>query len=65
MSDEDWNLLDRKALGAIRLCLSSSIAFNISGEKITKSVIEKLAKMYEKPSILNKLYLMKNYLTRR
>ena len=33
MSDGEWNLLDRKALGAVRLCLSSSVAFNISDEK--------------------------------
>ena len=59
MSDGDWNLLDRKALGAVRLCLSSSVAFNISGEKTTKGVMDKLAKMYEKPSASNKVYLMK------
>jgi len=40
MSDGDWNLLDRKALGSIRLCLSSSVAFNIFGEKTTKGVME-------------------------
>ena len=59
MSDGEWNLLNRKALGAVRLCLSSSVAFNISGEKNTKGVMDKLAKMYEKPSASNKVYLMK------
>ena len=59
MSDEEWNLLDRKALGAVRLCLSSTVAFNISNEKTTKGVMDKLAKMYEKPSASNKVYLMK------
>ena len=29
MKDEEWNLLDRKALRTIRLCLAASIAFNI------------------------------------
>ena len=30
MKDEEWEVLDRKALGTIRLCLASSVAFNIS-----------------------------------
>ena len=30
MMDEEWEVLDRKALGTIRLCLASSVAFNIS-----------------------------------
>ena len=29
MKDEEWEVLDRKALGTIRLCLASSMAFNI------------------------------------
>ena len=33
MKDEKWEVLDRKALGTIRLCLASSVAFNISKEK--------------------------------
>jgi hypothetical protein len=31
MIDAQWMVLDRKALGAIRLSLSKSIAFNIKG----------------------------------
>lgn len=50
MKDEEWDLLDRKALGDVRLCLSSSVVFNISGEKTTKDAMDKLFKMYEKPS---------------
>ena len=34
MSDEDWDILDRKALGTIRLCLAQSVIFNITKEKI-------------------------------
>ena len=30
MTDEEWNLLDRKALGTVRLCLAASVTFNIS-----------------------------------
>ena len=57
--DEEWEVLDRKALGTIRLCLASSVAFNISKEKITEGVMSALAKLYEKPSASNKVFLMK------
>ena len=33
MSDEDSELLDRKELGSIRLCLAPSVAFNITKVK--------------------------------
>eukprot|EP00253_Pinus_taeda_P007990 PITA_07990 len=36
MKDEEWNLLDRKALGTIRLWLAALVAFNISKEKTTE-----------------------------
>ena len=29
MKDEEWEILDRKALGTIRLSLAASVAFNI------------------------------------
>ena len=51
--------MDRKDLAAIILYLSFSVAFNISGKKTTKGVMDKLTKMYEKPSTSNKVYLMK------
>ena len=59
MIDEEWELLDRKALGTIRLCLAASVAFNISKEKTTVDLINALAKLYEKPSASNKVFLMK------
>jgi hypothetical protein len=37
MKDEEWEILDRKALGTIRLSLAASVAFNISKEKTTKN----------------------------
>ena len=55
MKDEEWEVLDRKALGTIRLCLASSIAFNILKEKSMST----LSKLYEKPSASNKVFLMK------
>lgn len=59
MIDEEWNLLDRKALGTIRLCLAASVAFNISKETMTEGFIQALSKVYEKPSASNKVFLMK------
>ena len=29
MTDAKWEILDRKALGTVRLCLAVSVAFNI------------------------------------
>ena len=59
MKDEEWEALDRKALGTIRLCLASSMAFNISKEITTEGVMSALSKLYEKPLASNKVFLMK------
>ena len=59
MKDEEWEVLDRKELGTIWLCLASSVAFNISKEKTTEGVMSALSKLYEKPSASNKVFLMK------
>jgi hypothetical protein len=59
MKDEEWDILDRKALGMIQLSLAASVAFNISKEKTTKGLMDVLAKLYEKPSVSNKVFLMK------
>jgi hypothetical protein len=57
--DEEWEILDRKALGTIRLSLAASVDFNISKEKTTKGLMDALAKLYEKPLASNKVFLMK------
>ena len=59
MKDEEWEVLDRKALGTIRLCLASSVAFNISKEITKEGVMSALSKLYKKPSASNKVFLMK------
>ncbi|KAL5812783.1 hypothetical protein ACOSQ3_027733 [Xanthoceras sorbifolium] len=59
MKEEDWNLLDRQALGVIRLTLSRNVAFNIVKEKTTADLITALSNMYEKPSASNKVHLMR------
>jgi hypothetical protein len=57
--DEEWEILDRKDLGMIQLSLAASVDFNISKEKTTKGLMDALAKLYEKPSASNKVFLMK------
>jgi hypothetical protein len=59
MKDEEWEILDKKALGTICLILVASVAFNISKEKKTKDLMDMLAKLYEKTSLSNKVFLMK------
>jgi hypothetical protein len=59
MKDEEWEVLDRKALGMIRLFLAVSVAFNISKEKTMEDLMKALARLYEKPSASNKVFLMK------
>jgi hypothetical protein len=59
MKDKEWEVLDRKALGTIRLSLAVSMAFNISKEKTMKELMDALDKLYEKPSTSNKVFLMK------
>jgi hypothetical protein len=59
MKDEEWEVLDRKALGTIQLSLEASVAFNISKEKTMKELMDTLTKLYEKPSTSNKVFLMK------
>jgi hypothetical protein len=43
----------------IRLILAASVAFNISKEKATQAFMDMLAKLYEKTSVSNKVFLMK------
>ena len=63
MKDSDWELLDRKALGTIRLSLSKSVAYNIKNEKTTASLMAALSSMYEQPSAANKIHLIKKLFT--
>ena len=52
------DLLDRKALGSIRLCLTPSVAFNITKVKTIEELMQILAKLYEKSSASNKVFLI-------
>ena len=59
MIDEDWSVLDQKALGTIRLSLSPHVVFNIKNEGTTSSLMAALSQMDEKSSATNKVFLMK------
>ena len=59
MTEEKWKLKDRQALGLIRLTLSRNVEFSIVKEKTTSGLLKELSNMYEKPSAMNKVYLMR------
>lgn len=59
ITTEQWKLKDRQALGLIRLTLSRDVEFNIIKEKTTSDLLKALSSMYEKPSTMNKVYLMR------
>jgi hypothetical protein len=59
MKDEEWEVLDIKELGMIQMILETLVVFNISKKKTTKELMYALAKLYEKPSTSNKVFLMK------
>jgi hypothetical protein len=59
MKDEEWEVLDRKALGMIWLSLTVLVAFNILKGNIMNELMDALDKLYEKPSTSNKVFLMK------
>jgi hypothetical protein len=56
-SANDWKNLDRKAKSIIRLCLSDSVLLNESEEATTKDLWDKLGKLYQSKSLVNKLFL--------
>ncbi|MCO5573129.1 hypothetical protein L7F22_026894 [Adiantum nelumboides] len=58
MMDEAWKVLDRKALGTIRLCLASLMAFNIVKQNTMKELMTTLDALYEKPSASIKVSLI-------
>ena len=64
IKDDDWKVLDRKALEAVRLSLTRSVAFNIKDHNTTAGLIKALSNMYEQPSAAHKVFLInfKSYL---
>ncbi len=47
MTDAQWMVLDRKALGAIRLSLLKSVSFNIKGQETAVDFMKTLSNLYE------------------
>ena len=45
MTNEEWEIIDRKELGTIQLCLVALIDFNISKEKTTIGLMNALEKI--------------------
>ena len=58
-STDDLKKLDQKVKSTIRLCLSDSVLLNVSEEATTKDLWEKLGKLYQSKSLVNKLFLRK------
>nr|GEW88871.1 retrovirus-related Pol polyprotein from transposon TNT 1-94 [Tanacetum cinerariifolium] len=53
MKAEDWTLLDRQALGVVRLSMAKNVAYNVVNEKTTYILFKALSNMYEKPNHVN------------
>ena len=56
---EEWDRIDRKAKGLIRLCLADSILTNVMGEPTARDLWRKLESLYQSKSLVNKLFLRK------
>jgi hypothetical protein len=54
-STDDWKKLDHKVKNTIRLCLSHLILLNVSEEYTTNDLWDKLGKLYQSKSLVNKL----------
>jgi hypothetical protein len=56
-STYDWKKLDRKVKSTIRLCLSYLVVLNVLEDATTKDLWDKLGKLYQSKSLVNKLFL--------
>lgn len=59
MLDEDWEKMDQKACATIFLSLLSNVLFNVSDEKTTKELWDKLSSLYDIALASNKVFIMK------
>jgi hypothetical protein len=58
-SVDDWKNLDRKSKITIQMCLLDLVLLNVSDEATTKDLWDKLGKLYQSKSLVNKLFLRK------
>ncbi|KAJ0824572.1 putative RNA-directed DNA polymerase [Helianthus annuus] len=61
----DWESKDRKARAVITLALSKTVAFNIIKETTSSGMMLALSNMYEKPSVANKVFLIRELVNTR
>ncbi|KAK1560861.1 hypothetical protein Q3G72_031677 [Acer saccharum] len=59
MDEKDLELLDRKALRAIRLSLTKQITFNVKDQLTARDMMKTLSNLYEQPSTVRKVHLVK------
>ena len=59
MKVEDWEKIDRTERSSIRLCLSDSVLLNVSNEKSTQVLWEKLGNFYQTKFLVNNFFLQK------
>jgi hypothetical protein len=57
ITDEDWEVLDARALSIIRLCLADEVFVYIAEEKTTIGLWTKLKSLYMKKNLSNKIFL--------
>jgi len=58
-AEAGWKILDRKALGAIRLGLTKKTGYHIAKAKTAKEAMDILTNIFEKPSTSNQVFLLK------
>jgi len=61
MSKNEWKKLERRARSKIRIFLANPILLNVWGEDSSKKVWDKLGKLYQSKSLVNKLFLKKKF----
>lgn len=59
MPSANWELLDRKALAIVRLSLSRNVLFGILNETTTAGLMKVLSDIYEKPSLMTRICLLR------
>nr|GEX25139.1 retrovirus-related Pol polyprotein from transposon TNT 1-94 [Tanacetum cinerariifolium] len=52
-------MLDRQALGVVRLSLAKNVAYNVVNEKTTYGLFKALSNMYDKPSASKKVFFIR------
>ncbi|KAK3039054.1 hypothetical protein RJ639_028505 [Escallonia herrerae] len=65
MNTNRWAILDRKVLATVRLSMTLQVAFNISKEKTTTTMMEAFEKLYQQPFPSNKVFFMKKLFNMR